>query len=156
MKKLLMAALFAATAFAAQAQEVTPQSLEGKWNAAYMAADGMSVDLEKKTYTIDQDIKDDFGADFVASMEGEIKKLLESGAGFTVDFKGNAMTFTDNMSGQTEIGNATYELTPGNPAILTVTMEDGEVRVEEVVFKDGNLEVTGKGTGAKMIMKKVK
>ncbi|KOS07808.1 hypothetical protein AM493_18430 [Flavobacterium akiainvivens] len=153
MSKLLL--LFVAiTGLTAHAQTITQQTLEGKWNVVFMETEGIGIDFEKKTVAMDPKMKEELGAEYVAAVEGQLKEMIDSGAGFSVTFKGAEAVFSQSMGGETKDDKATYELKAGTPLLMVVTMDGGESRVQEVTLKDGKLEMTGQESRDKMVLKK--
>lgn len=153
MKKLLLAAFFMLAAFAVKAQTVTQQNLQGKWNLVLMESEGVLVDLEKKTYTISEEVKDQLGEN-AAMIEQSLQQMFDGNLKLFIEFKGSEATFTQEMEGQTKSDPATFVLKDGTPQILETTIAEGEKDINEVYFKDGMLEIIQQEDGTKMVLKK--
>jgi hypothetical protein len=153
MKKLLLAAVFTLAAFAAKAQTVTQANLQGKWSMVSMDSEGVLINLEKKTFTISQEIKDEMGGD-TSMVEKQLQQMLDSNMKLFIEFKGAEAIFIQEMDGQAQSDPATYVLKDGTPQILETTTADGVKDANEIVLKDGILEITAQDDGTKLVLKK--
>ncbi len=153
--KLLFAVALTLAAFAVKAQTVTQESLEGTWNVIYMESQGVTIDLEKKAYTISQEVKDQIGGD-VAIVEESLQEMLNGTTRFSITFKGTAATFIQLRGEESQTDPATYVLKPGSPQLLETTTADGVKDVNEVTLKEDRLELNKPEDGTKMILKKAK
>lgn len=154
MRKILLTAVFAVIAFAAKSQTITRQTLEGHWNVVYMETNGMIIDFAGKTVDVTKEVKDMYGDESVAMLKEQVQEILNGNGGMSMDFKGATVTVTENMGGETFTEDSTYEISATTPVTITFTMPSGEKRVDEAVFKDGNLEIVGKETHEKLVLKK--
>jgi hypothetical protein len=154
MRKMFLTAAITLIVFAVKAQTISQQTLEGHWNVVYMETNGMIIDFAKKTIDVTKEVKDMYGDEAVEMLKGQVEEILESNGGMSMDFKGATVTVTENMGGETFTEDSTYQISATTPVIITFTMPNGEKRVDEAVFKDGNLEIVGKENHEKLILKK--
>lgn len=153
MKKLLLAAVFTLAAFAATAQTVTQESLQGKWEMVYMDGEGISDDFEKKTYTISQEIKDQLGDD-LGMVEESLQQMFDGNFRTVIEFKGTEAIFTQYRGEDSQTDPATYVLTQGTHQMMEITTGAGEKRINQVAFKEGRLELIATEDDTILILKK--
>lgn len=151
MKKLLpFLVLFAC--FATKAQTVTQESLQGRWDLIFMEVNGISIDLQKKSYTVSDEVKEEY-ADGMEMIDLGVQQLFKADFRFSMEFNGERATLVyKGQDNQTKAG--TYVIEPGTPQRLTMTDENGEKKTEDIAFKDGNLEVKDTDGNNRMIFKK--
>jgi hypothetical protein len=143
---------FFAGLFTLQAQTVTQENLQGRWDVIFIEANGISIDLLKKTYTVSDEVKEEY-ADGMGMIELGAQQLFKADFRFSMEFHGDSATLVhEGQNSQTKSG--TYVIEPGTPQRLTITYEDGEKKTEDIAVKDGNLEFKDAGGKNLMIFKK--
>lgn len=134
MKKLLLAALFAATGFAAKAQTVTQQQLQGKWRLATVVNESGTVDVIKGTWKLNEDVKDkevqeELFNDIVLQAQDAVLTIAGDNA-------------TQTVMGQEYKSHFTLEDKDGKTYIA---MEEGTTGVPQIYVQDGRMHLADEG-----------
>ncbi len=153
MKKMFMIAVLMLVALSLKAQTVTQENLQGRWDLIFMEANGITIDLQKKSYVVSDKAKEEFAGD-MEMIDLGMQQLFEADFRLSMEFKGtqSMLLLHKGQDNQTKAG--TYVIEPGIPQRLTITDEDGEKKTEGIAFKDGNLEVKDAEGTKTMIFKK--
>lgn len=134
MKKLLLAAVFAATGFATQAQTVTQQQLQGKWRLATVVNESGTVDVIKGTWKLNEDVKDkevqeELFNDIVLQAQDAVLTIAGDNA-------------TQTVMGQEYKSHFTLEDKDGKTYIA---MEEGTTGVPQIYVQDGRMHLADEG-----------